>query len=94
MALITGQFTAGTTSVILFTQPAGPAVVTVTSGTASTATAWIGAGSAVTSSNGYPLAPGAAVSWAAYAGSRMSPVSAITTASSAATLAWIISSPQ
>ena len=94
MALITDQYIAGTTSAVLFYQPPGPCVMTVKSGTASTAVAYIGGGSTVTATNGYPLEPGASLSWAAYPGSRTSPVSVITTASSAATIAWIISTPQ
>jgi hypothetical protein len=92
MALITGQFTAGTIATTIFTVPPGPAVITVTSDTASTATAFLGAGTTVTSANGVPLVSGGAVSWAAYLGSKGSPVSVITTGSSAATIGWVISS--
>ena len=93
MALITGQFTVGTAATVLFTGPPGPAVVTVTSDTASTSTAYLGAGTAVTASNGVPLVPGGAVSWAAYPNSKGSQVSAIT-ASSTATIGWVISGSQ
>lgn len=92
MALITGQYTASTVATTIFIQPPGPSVVTITSDTASTATAFLGAGTAVTSTNGVPLVSGGAVSWATYQGSRGGPVSAITTASSAATIGWVISS--
>lgn len=92
MALDTGQYVAGTVATVIFYQPSGPSVVTVTSDTASTATAYLGAGTAVTSKNGVPLVSGGAVSWATYQGSQGGPVSVITTGSSAATLGWVISS--
>jgi hypothetical protein len=92
MALSTGQYTASTVATAIFIQPPGPSVVTVTSDTASTATAYLGAGTAVTASNGVPLVSGGAISWATYQGSAGGPVSVITTASSAATVGWIISS--
>lgn len=91
MGLVTGQFVAGTVATTLFTQPPGNSVVTVTSDTASTSTAYLGAGTAVTSANGIPLVPGGAISWATYDSSAGSPVSAITTAATAATIGWIIS---
>lgn len=91
MGLVTGQYTAGTVSTVIFSQPPGRSVITVTSDTASTSTAYLGAGTAVTSANGIPLVPGGAISWAAYDTSGGSPVSVITTASSAATVGWIIS---
>jgi hypothetical protein len=94
VALITGQYTAGTVSSVVFRMPPGPCVVTVTSDKSSSATAYIGAGSSVTSSTGMPLVPSGAVSWAAYPGSAGVPVSVITTAGSAATVGWIISTPQ
>lgn len=92
MSLVTGQITAGTVATVAFYQPPGPSVITVTSDTASTATAYLGAGTAVTSTSGMPLVSGGAVSWATYQGSKGGPVSVITTASSAATLGWVISS--
>lgn len=92
MALDTGQYVAGTVATVIFWQPPGPSVVTVTSDTASTATAFLGAGTAVTATSGVPLVSGGAVSWATYPGSRGGPVSVITTGSSAATLGWVISS--
>ena len=92
MGLVTGQYTASTVATAIFTQPPGPSVVTVTSDTASTATAFLGAGTAVTSSNGVPLVPGGAISWATYTSSAGTPVSVITTGSSAATIGWVISS--
>jgi hypothetical protein len=94
VGLITGQYTASTVATVIFTQPPGPSVVTVTSDTASTSTAYLGAGTAVTSANGVPLVSGGAVSWATYKGSRGGPVSVITTASSAATVGWILSTDQ
>ena len=92
MGLATGQAIASTVATVLFTQPPGPSVVTVTSDTASTSTAYLGSGTAVTSTNGIPLIPGGAISWATYPNSGGSPVSVITTASSAATVGWVISS--
>ena len=92
MALVTGQYIAGTVATVLFAQPPGPSVVTITSDTASTSTAFLGAGTAVTSTNGVPLIPGGAISWATYPNSGGGPVSVITTASNAATVGWVISS--
>jgi hypothetical protein len=92
MGLVTGQYIASTVATVMFTQPPGPSVVTVTSDTASTATAYLGAGTVVTATNGIPLVPGGAISWATYQGSAGGPVAVITTASSAATTGWIISS--
>ena len=92
MGLVTGQYVAGTAATVLFTQPPGPSVVTVTSDTASTSTAYLGAGTVVTATNGIPLVPGGAISWATYTNSGSGPVSAITTAATAATIGWIISS--
>jgi hypothetical protein len=88
--LITGQGSVGTASTVLFTEPPGPSVVTLSSGTASTGTAYIGAGSAVTTSNGAPLNPGGALTWATYEGSQGSPVSAVA-AGSGVTVGWVIS---
>lgn len=93
MALITGQYTAGTASQVAFMQPPGPCVVTMTSDKASSASAYIGAGATATASNGMPLVPSGTLSWAAYPGSKGGPVSVITTAGSAATVGWIISTP-
>ena len=92
MGLITGQYIAGTAATVIFNQPPGSSVVTVTSDTASTATAYLGAGTVVTSTNGVPLVSGGAVSWATYPGSAGGPVSVVTTGSSAATVGWVISS--
>jgi hypothetical protein len=92
MALDTGQYTAGTVATVIFYQPPGPSVVTVTSDTVSTATAYLGAGTVVTTTNGIPLVSGGAVSWATYPGSKGSPVSVVTTGSSVATIGWVISS--
>lgn len=92
--LITGQYTAGTAATVIFTQPPGPCVVTVTSDASSTDTAYIGAGTAVTTSNGVPLVPSGAVSWAAYAGSKAAPVSVVTSAAAGATVGWVISTPE
>jgi hypothetical protein len=92
VGLVTGQYTASTVATVIFTQPPGPSVVTITSDTASTSTAFLGAGTAVTSTNGVPLVPGGAISWATYTSSAGAPVSVITTASSAATVGWVISS--
>ena len=91
MGLITGQYVAGTVATVIFRQPPGPSVVTITSDTASTATAFLGAGTVVTSVNGVPLIPGGAISWATYRSSAGGPVSVITSGSSAATVGWVIS---
>lgn len=91
--LITGQQTIGTASVTLFTAPPGPSVVTLSSGTASAGTVFIGAGSAATTSNGVPLNPGGALTWAAYRGSTGAQINAVSSAS-ASTVGWIISTGQ
>ena len=92
MALITGAITTlGTVSTLLFQQPPGQSVVTITSDTASTSTCFIGSGTVVTTSNGTPLVPGGSISLATYVGSKGGPVSAVG-AGSANTLGWIISS--
>ena len=88
--LITGQASVGTASTLLFTAPDGPAVVTLSSGTASTGTAFIGAGSAVTAANGAPLNPGGALTWATYEGSQGAPVNAIA-GQSGVVVGWVIS---
>lgn len=89
--LVTGQETVGTAPTVLFTAPPGPAVVTVSSGTASTGTAYIGAGSSVTTGNGCPLNPGGAITWASYEGSQGAPVSAVA-GQSGVVIGWVISS--
>ena len=92
MALVTGQATVGTASTILFYVPAGPSVVTINSGTVSTATAYIGMGANVAgTASGYILDPGHTLTFAAYTTSAPGTVSAITTGSNAATLSWVIS---
>jgi len=98
VALVIGQATLGTVATILFREPPGPGVVTLTSDTASTSTCYIGAQpgtattAAVTSTNGIPLVPGGAISWATFDGKGPSVISGITTASSASTIGWVISS--
>ena len=91
MPLITGQATIGTASTTLFSMPPSSAVVTINSGTASTATAYIGVGGAAGTANSFILDPGHAVTFASYTSSPAATVNAITTAGSAATLSWIIS---
>lgn len=91
--LITGQGTATTSSALLFEQPPGQSVVTVTSSSASTALAYLGAStsssSSVSTSNGYPLAAGSSVTWATYQGSRGAYVYVVS--SGTATVGWVIS---
>ena len=92
MSLDTGQAVIGTASTTLFNMPAGSAVVTINSGTVSTATAYIGMGAnAAGTASGYILDPGHSLTFAAYTTSAPSTVSAITTGSNAATLSWVIS---
>ena len=93
MSLTGGQATIGTVSTTLFPMPPGPAVVTITSGTVSTATAYLGfgAGSASTAA-GYILDPGRTLTFATYPRSGGANISAVTTGSAAATLSWLISS--
>ena len=88
--LTTGQTTVGTAPTVLFTAPPGPSVVTLSSGTASTGTAFIGAGSSVTTGNGAPLNPGGALTWASYEGSQGAPVNAIA-GQSGVVIGWVIS---
>jgi hypothetical protein len=90
VSLITGQVTASTAATFMFNQPPGPSVVTLRSDTASAATAYVSAGSAATSANGLPLPSGLSVSWATYPGSKGVSVYCIT-ASTTATIGWIIS---
>ena len=94
MSLVTGQATFGTVSTVLFTMPPGPAVVTINSGTISTSTAYIAVGSgAATTTNGFILDPGRAITYATYVKSPGGTVNAIAAATNT-TLSWIISSPQ
>ncbi len=94
MPLITGQATIGTVSTILFNTPPGPAVVTINSGTVSTATAYVTVGAgAATTTNGYILDPGHTITYATYQKSPTGTVNAIG-GGSPATLSWIISDPQ
>lgn len=92
MALITGQAAAGTAATLLFTLPPGPYNVALSADSANTVTTWVGCGTAVTAGNGVPLPAGAVLSWSGYQSSLGSPVHVIT-ASSAATLGWVISTP-
>ena len=94
MALVSGQATCGTASTVLFTMPPGPAVVTINSGTVSTATAYLGFGAgAAGTASGYILDPGRTLTFATYPRSGDVAISAITTGASAATLSWLISRP-
>lgn len=92
MPLVSGQAVIGTASTVLFYTPPGASVVTINSGTVSTATAYIGfgAGGAGTA-NSYILDAGHTMTFATYAKSAGSEISAITTGTTAATLSWIIS---
>ena len=88
--LVTGQATIGTASTTLFIAPAGNAVVTINSGTVSTATAYIGTGAnAASTASGYILDPGRSVTFALYSTTGPSTVSAVA-AGTPATLSWII----
>lgn len=92
MSLVSGQASIGTASTTLFTMPPGSAVVTINSGTVSTATAYLGFGAnAATTTSGYILDPGRTLTFAAYTRSGGGNISAVTTGSSAATLSWVIS---
>lgn len=90
--LITGQASAGTAATQLFLAPPGPCNVTLSADTANTVTAWISAGTAATAGNGVPLPSGRTLSWSGFQSSSGGPVYAVT-ASSAATIGWIISTP-
>ena len=91
MSLSSGQASATTASTVLFPMPPGSAVVTINSGTASTATAYLGFGpNAASTSSGYILDPGRSLTFASYSKSGGCNVSAIT-ASATATLSWVIS---
>ena len=91
MSLDSGQAGASTASTVLFTMPPGSVVVTINSGTASSATAYLGFGpNAASTSSGYILDPGRTLTFAAYTKSAGCNISAIT-ASTTATLSWVIS---
>jgi hypothetical protein len=93
MPLVTGQATIGTVSTVLFYMPPGPAVVTINSGTVSASTAYVAVGSgAASTSNGYILDPGRAITYATYVKSPGGTVNAVAGAT-ATTLSWIVSSP-
>jgi hypothetical protein len=92
MALVAGQAVLSTAATMMFQSPAGAAVVTVTSDTASTANAWIGPGTGVTSSNSLVLIPGGSVSYVSYPTSKGAAMYGISGAASASTLSWLISS--
>ena len=93
MSLVTGQVTFGTVSTVLFYTPPGPAVITINSATASTSTAYVAIGSgAATTSNGYIIDPGRALSFAQYVKSSGGTVNAVA-GGTPATLSWIISTP-
>lgn len=89
--LTSGQVTLGTVSTVLFQQPPAASVVTITSDTASTSTAYVGAGTVCTTTNSCPLIPGGSISWATYTGSGGGPVSAVTYVNSGAVIGWLIS---
>jgi hypothetical protein len=91
VGLVTGQYVAGTVSTVIFSQPPGGSVVTMTSDTSSGSTAYVGAGTVVTALNGIPLVAGGAISWASFAGSSGQAVSVITSGGTTATVGWIIS---
>ena len=92
MSLISGQATVGTVSTALFSMPPGSAVVTINSGTVSTATAYIGMGAGgASTADGFILDPGRSLTFASYTSSAPSTVAAISAAPAAATLSWVIS---
>lgn len=84
----TGQVSVGTASATLCRVPPGPCSVVITN--AGTVTAYAGAGTAVTSTNGMPIPSGIAVPFAGLMGDLGSPI-AICTAAGSATLGFLIS---
>lgn len=88
--LSSGQVTAGTASATLCVVPPGPCLVTLSSDPASAATAYIGAGGAVSSSNGVPLAAGASMTIAGYPAAKGGTLSVVTAGTTAA-VGWLIS---
>ena len=84
----TGQVSVGTAPASLCRVPPGPCSVVITN--LGTAAAYVGAGTAVTSTNGMPVPSGIAVPFAGLMGNAGSPVSACTAAGSA-TLGFLIS---
>jgi hypothetical protein len=95
VSLTIGQQIVSTVPTFLFNAPPGWATITVQSGSASTASAYLGFSTALTSSIGYEIPVQQSVSWV---GSGLSKaggsIYGVTTASSAATLSWIISTSQ
>ena len=90
--LITGQATAGTAPSVLCTVPAGPCTVLISNaGTASPV--WIGAGTAVTAGNGFPVPSGAVspVTFPGYPASPATPLSVVCSSGSAS-VGFLISS--
>jgi hypothetical protein len=80
--ITSGQGAAGTVSSVLTRVPPGPCMVMLSNaGTASPV--YVGAGSAVTVTNGFPLPSGAPVAFAGYAGSGAIPLSVICSSGSA-----------
>lgn len=90
--MITGsQVQAGTVVTALCTVPPGPCMVVVTS--LGPGTAFIGAGSGVTASNGLPLPPLVPVPVVGYQGSGPGTLSVICSAGGSASVGWMISRP-
>lgn len=95
MALTTGQVLLSSTAPTqLFIVPAGWASVTIRSSTASTALAFAGPGSAITTLNGAEIPPGGFLYWRQEGPSRGTPIYGVTSSASAATLSWLVSTAE
>jgi hypothetical protein len=90
MAIFTGQQTIGTAAVVLVTVPPGPGQLLLSN--SGTSTVWVGAGTTVSATSGFPLASGAPISWAGYMGGQGGPVAAVCSSGSAS-VGWLLSRP-
>ena len=94
--ITSGQVTAsGTASSVLCQMPPGPCLVLLSSDPASAATAYVGVtpatGGTLSSSNGYPLAAGAQMTFAGYPSDRGSSLSVVAAGTASAIVGWLVS---
>lgn len=93
--LTMGQVGAGTAPAILCTLPGGPCYATITSGTVSANTAYVGyygPTGTVSATNGYILDPGATLTFPVYKPEASATLGVIC-ASGSATVSFLITSP-
>jgi hypothetical protein len=84
-----GQVTAGTASALLCHVPAGPCQVVLSN--AGTVAAFVGFGTAVTSSNGFPVPSGQVAPFPGFPGGAGQQL-AVVTAAGSAPVGWLVSS--